>query len=86
MIQAIVEQMEQHAEGGLAYSGKCYISHFACKSAAQQVAELVTEKFPALSALVEIYDTGTTIGSHSGLGTVTLFSGEMKELIRRNVP
>lgn len=73
VIQAIVEQTEQHAEGGLAYSGKCYISHSAYKSAAQQVAELVTEKFPALAAPVEIYDIGTTIGSHTGPGTVALF-------------
>ena len=73
VIEAIVERMEQHAEGGLDYSGKCYISHSACMEDARAVADLVEAKFPHLNGKVEIYDIGTTIGSHTGPGTVALF-------------
>ena len=37
------------------------------------VAALVEERFPALNGKVEIYPIGTTIGSHTGPGTVALF-------------
>jgi fatty acid-binding protein DegV len=37
------------------------------------VADLVEERFPHLQSPVEIYDVGTTIGSHTGPGTVALF-------------
>lgn len=73
VIRAIVEQMELHAENGTDYSGKCYISHSACPEDAQAVAELVESRFPHLNGKVEIYSIGTTIGSHTGPGTVALF-------------
>lgn len=73
VIKAIVERMEQHAQGGLDYSGKCYLSHSACYEDAQAVAKLVEERFPKLNGKVEINDVGTTIGSHTGPGTVALF-------------
>ena len=71
--QAIVERMKEHAEGGLDYSGKCYISNSACPEDAGDVARLVEETFPKLNGKVEIYSVGTTIGSHTGPGTVALF-------------
>lgn len=73
VITAIVDQMEQHAQDGLDYSGKCYISNSACYEDAKAVAELVESKFPKLNGKVEIYSVGTTIGSHTGPGTVALF-------------
>lgn len=73
VIRAIVDKMEEHAEDGLAYSGKCYISHSACYDDARAVADLVEERFPNLNGKVEIYSVGTTIGSHTGPGTVALF-------------
>ncbi|MCD7770323.1 MAG: DegV family protein [Oscillospiraceae bacterium] len=73
VIRAIVDKMEQHAEGGLAYSGKCYISMSACREDAEQVAKLVEERFPHLNGRVLINSIGTTIGSHTGPGTVALF-------------
>lgn len=73
VIQAIVDKMEANAQNGLQYSGKCYISHSACKEDAMAVAKLVEERFPNLSGETEIYDVGTTIGSHTGPGTVALF-------------
>lgn len=73
VIQAIVDKMEETAESGLNYSGKCYISHSACYEDARAVADLVEERFPNLDGKVLINDIGTTIGSHTGPGTVALF-------------
>lgn len=73
VIREIVKKMEEHAQDGLAYSGKCYICHSACLEDAQAVARLVEERFPNLNGKVLINSIGTTIGSHTGPGTVALF-------------
>lgn len=73
VIQAIVEQMEQFAENGFDYNDKCYISHSACPEDAKTVATMIEERFPKLNGKVLINDIGTTIGSHTGPGTVALF-------------
>lgn len=73
VIRAIVDKMEECAQDGTGYSGKCYMSHSACYEDARAVADLVEERFPNLDGKVEIYDIGTTIGSHTGPGTVALF-------------
>ena len=44
-----------------------------CPEDAKAVAKLVEERFPNLNGKVEINDIGTTIGSHTGPGTVALF-------------
>ena len=73
VIQAIVNKMEECAENGLDYNGKCYISQSACYEDARQVADLVEERFKTLNGKVEINHIGTTIGAHTGPGTVALF-------------
>ena len=73
VIQAIVDKMAEQAEGGTDYSGKCFISHSACEEDAKAVAALVEERFPNLNVHVLINSIGTTIGSHTGPGTVALF-------------
>ena len=40
---------------------------------AREVAALVEETFPKLNGKVDINYVGTTIGSHTGPGTVALF-------------
>ncbi len=69
----IVSKMEQHAQGGLDYSGKCYMCNSACYDDARAVADMVEAKFRHLNGKVEINNIGTTIGSHTGPGTVALF-------------
>ena len=69
----VVEKMEELAEGGLDYSGKCYISQSECLSDARDVAALVEQRFPKLNGKVEIFPIGATIGVHTGPGTVALF-------------
>lgn len=73
VIKAIVDKMAETAENGTEYSGKCYISQSACMEDAQAVADLVKERFPNLDGDVVIHNIGTTIGSHTGPGTVALF-------------
>ncbi len=73
VIKEIVKKMEENAEGGLNYNGKCFISHADCYEDARMVADLVEAKFPSLNGKVEISSIGTTIGSHTGPGTVALF-------------
>ena len=73
VIERIVEKMTEHAQGGTAYSGKCYISHSACYEDARAVADRIEQLFPSLCGRVEINSVGTTIGSHTGPGTVALF-------------
>lgn len=73
VIAAAVDKMEEFAKDGLKYSGKCYISNSACYDDAKAVADLVESRFPDLNGKVLINDIGTTIGSHTGPGTVALF-------------
>ena len=73
MIREMVKRMEEHAQGGLDYSGKCFISNSACMEDARKVAGLVEEKFPKLNGKVMINSIGTVIGTHTGPGTVALF-------------
>ena len=69
----IVEMMEKLADDGTDYSDKCYLSMSACIDDAQQVALLIEEKFKKIKDKILINNIGTTIGSHTGPGTVALF-------------
>lgn len=73
VIREMVKRMEEHAEGGLAYSGKCFMSCSACEEDARKVAGIIEEKFPNLDGKVLINSIGTVIGAHTGPGTVALF-------------
>ena len=67
------KKMEELAENGTQYSGKCYISNSDCYEDARALADMIEANFPNLKGPVEIYSIGTTIGSHTGPGTVALF-------------
>ena len=73
VIAEIVRKMEEHAQNGVNYSGKCFISHSACYEDARRLADLVEERFPHLNGKVMINSIGMVIGSHTGPGTVALF-------------
>ena len=73
VIEATVKRMEELAENRLDYNGKVYISNSACYENAKAVADLIESKFPNLVEKVLINSIGTTIGSHTGPGTVALF-------------
>lgn len=69
----IVDIMEKRAADGLDYRGKCFISNSACLEDAQYVASLIEARFPHLNGKVMINNIGTTIGSHTGPGTIAVF-------------
>ncbi|MCR5491800.1 MAG: DegV family protein [Bacilli bacterium] len=69
----IVEKMEEFALKGLDYDEKVYISMSACPQYAEAVASKIEEKFTKMDGKVEINWIGTTIGAHTGPGTVALF-------------
>jgi len=73
VFKATVDKMEELAFGGLDYSGKCYMCQSACMDDAKEVAKLIEARFPKLNGKVEINHIGTTIGSHTGPGTVSIF-------------
>lgn len=73
VIRKIVEKMALYAENRADYNGKCFLSHSLCIEDAKAVAAMVEEQFPHLQGKVEIFPIGTTIGSHTGPGTVALF-------------
>lgn len=73
VIKEIALKMQEHAQGGTDYNGKCYMSHSACIEDAKAVADIVENSFPKLNGKVQINYVGTTIGSHTGPGTVALF-------------
>lgn len=73
VIPAIVDRMAEMADDGEDYSGKCYISHSDCYEDARAVADLIEARFPKLNGKVLINSIGTTIGSHTGPGTVAVF-------------
>lgn len=73
VIRTIVDKMEEYARDGRDYSGKCYISQSGRYEDARAVADLVEARFPHLNGKVLINYVGTTIGSHTGPGTVALF-------------
>ncbi len=73
VIHETLDTMIANAQGGTDYSGKCYISNSACYEDARKLADLIEQTFPKLNGKVEITTIGTTIGSHTGPGTVALF-------------
>ncbi|MBQ2022393.1 MAG: DegV family protein [Lachnospiraceae bacterium] len=73
VVREIVKKMGEFADGGYEYAGKCFISNAGCYDDARAVADLIEEQFPNLNGKVVINSVGTTIGSHTGPGTVALF-------------
>ncbi|MGN0487764.1 MAG: DegV family protein [Ruminococcus sp.] len=72
-IQRTIQVMEEHAENGLQYSGKCWICHSNCLAEAEETKEAVRQHFPNISGEIRICDIGTIIASHCGPGTVAIF-------------
>ncbi len=71
--QEIVKIMEDHAEDGLNYKGRCYITHSDCPEDAEAVKKKIEATFSNLNGKVDSFRIGTTIGAHTGVATVALF-------------
>lgn len=69
----VIAKMAEYADNGLEYNKKCFISHSNCLQDAKLLAQKIEEKFKNLRGNIVISNIGTTIGSHTGTGTVALF-------------
>lgn len=72
-LQTTLEKFASNAIDGVNYDGKCFINHSDCLQDAVSLKNLIEENFPALVGKIEIGDIGTTIGCHSGPGTVAVY-------------
>ena len=73
VILECAQKMEELAEGRLNYNGKVFISNAYCYEDARALADIIESRFKNLAEPVKITSIGTTIGSHTGPGTVALF-------------
>ncbi len=71
-MERMVELMSQKAENGTDYSGKCFIGHADNEEGAEELAAMIREKFPNMSAPIEKNYIGTTIGAHTGPGLLLI--------------
>ena len=72
--QEIYQKMVENADNGLDYDQKVFISESNCMDYAKAVADLVEKNFKHIKdGQVHLYSIGTTIGAHTGPGTVALF-------------
>ena len=68
-LRSLFERMEKTVDTTV--TDTVFIGHCASKADAEYVATLVHEKYPNM--MVRIDDIGTSIGAHSGPGTIALF-------------
>lgn len=72
-VEATVDAMAEHAQGGINYDQRCYVCHSQCPEDAQMLIDALEERFPKVKGKIRLCDIGTIIGSHSGSGTVAVF-------------
>lgn len=73
VIQATADKMLELANNGADYDEMCIINHSQCYDDAKALADAIVERMPKLKDKIVINYIGTTIGSHTGPGTVALF-------------
>ena len=73
VMKEIVNRMEKYADNGTDYSGKCILCHAGCYEDARAVADAIEQRFPKLDGGVTLNWIGTTVGAHTGPGTVAVF-------------
>lgn len=66
-----LNKMLEFAQNGIDYDGYCFISNSAVDEDAKKLASMIEEKFPKVKVVIS--HVGTTIGSHTGQGTIALF-------------
>lgn len=73
VIQTTADKMLELANNGADYDEECIINHSDCIDDAKALADAIVERMPKLKDKITINYIGTTIGSHTGPGTVALF-------------
>ena len=72
-IMELADRVAQHINDGANYTDKCYISHSECYDDARMLADMIEANSPNIKDGVQIYNIGSTIGCHTGPGTVAVF-------------
>ena len=72
-IKETIRVMEEQADGGKEYSGKCFVTSSNSPEDAQELKEAIRENFPNIDGEIRIYNIGTIIASHCGPGTCAAF-------------
>ena len=72
-IERTIQTMEEHAQDGTRYFGKCWICHSNCLAEAEQTRDAIRRHFLKIHGGIRICDIGTIIASHCGPGTVAVF-------------
>lgn len=72
-VRKTLDVMEEHANGGLNYNGKCWICHSNCITEAERTKAALQKRFQHIAGDIRICDIGTIIASHCGPGTVAVF-------------
>lgn len=70
--RAQVDTMKQLCDDGINYSNYCWISTSNYEEQAIKLANMIKEEFKNIKD-IPIYKVGTTIGSHTGNGTIALY-------------
>lgn len=73
VIQELLARTAHYIRDGADYDGKFYLCHSDCIDDANEVAAQLAKRYPKHSGEIEINNIGTTIGSHTGPGTVAVF-------------
>ena len=73
VIKETAARMVEFANNGTDYDDKVFISNSDCIEDANALVAILEEEFPKLKGKITVFDIGTTIGSHTGPGTVALF-------------
>ncbi|MEE3392488.1 MAG: DegV family protein [Lachnospiraceae bacterium] len=71
--RAMVDKIEKFAIDGASYDGKMFMCNSACEDDAHMVIDMIEERYPQLKGKILLNTIGTTIGTHTGTGTVALF-------------
>ena len=73
----MIATMKELADNGVDYSDKVYVAHSACYEDAKIMTDMIEANFTKIAEPIKIEYIGTTIGSHTGPGTVVVcFWGE----------
>lgn len=69
----VIKTVLENINNGTDYDGKIFICHSDYLDEAKNIAKMLEEKFPNLKEKIMINNIGTTIGSHTGVGTFAVF-------------